>query len=146
MDELLGNSYAADERRNILCIIPTCPSKFIRDYDLQTHMRSKHRLSTPKIDELTEVMDGFGSNPKYPEAVFNQDEDNTLEDRIDLDARNYQTDIEWGMENHDFEGGPFWVGADEMDEAVATGTDQWTQDEAEMRRLIDQLDPELYGI
>jgi general transcription factor IIIA len=53
-DEICGIAYEKDPRRTIRCVFSDCPYKFIRDYDLQVHLRanSGHRLSTPDIEKF----------------------------------------------------------------------------------------------
>ena len=52
LDELLGFAYDNDERRTIPCIVSDCPHQFMRDHDLQRHLRSHHRLATSDIDDI----------------------------------------------------------------------------------------------
>ena len=162
IDELLGISYAADARRNIPCLLPSsCAHLFIRVYDLQQHMRSKHRLSTPEIEDLAlqaaeqqkfgffpEAADGDGDAATDAAANGEAYDDGGVEAfgaaqqldlDLDLDAMYGPADVDWEMQRRALEDGPFWVGA-AADGGGGGGMqnvmDQWPQDELEMRKLI----------
>lgn len=119
LEELLGISPEPDDRRNISCIVPGCPKKFIRDYDLQNHIRTKHR---PSIPELTEESNAGIADGMDEEDLGQRD---LVEDQADLD---------WELRTFEMDNGPFWVGAEDF----VPEEDQWIQDESEMRRLIDE--------
>ncbi|RDW71135.1 hypothetical protein BP6252_07698 [Coleophoma cylindrospora] len=140
LDELLGTAYN-DERRSIPCIVPTCNYKFMREYDLQNHIRSKHHLGTPEIADLEQELlmgDAFLEQNGMAEGVFSE--------QAPMDALYGGTDFDWEIQRRVIEGEPFWVGGEEQDNL---GNVEWAQDECEMRRLIDQemaLDPSLPGL
>jgi general transcription factor IIIA len=123
IDDLLGLSYANDSRRNIPCLITTCHHLFMRDYDLQQHMRTKHSLSTPEIEVLAK------ENEDEPEFQFPPG-DFRNDDAYGEDGR--EEDMDWDIGMQGLEDLPFWLGGNEEE----TPMDQWTQDEFEMRRLI----------
>jgi general transcription factor IIIA len=119
IDELLGFSYANDSRRDIPCLITSCPHLFIRDYDLQKHMRTKHRLSTPEIENLANA-DGHEPEFLFPPEDLRNDDAYGEED----------INLAFGMQ--DGEDIQFWLGRNDEERAI----DQWTLDEAEMRQLV----------
>ncbi|RDL40546.1 uncharacterized protein BP5553_00525 [Venustampulla echinocandica] len=139
IDELMGNSYAADPKRNIPCLAPTCLHKFIRDYDLQVHMRTAHN-SFPG-DPSMEIDTDFAGLPlgeSSNEGVATPEMGDPLCGTPDID---------WELQRRALEGGPFWVGATNPS---TPNQDSWKQEEAEMRQLIDfnegVLDPSLVGL
>ncbi|KAL3428096.1 zinc finger protein [Phlyctema vagabunda] len=141
IDEILGTKY--DERRSIPCIISTCAHKFMRDYDLQIHVRSKHRLSTPEVEELELALN---LNQALAAEVKQEDQVPGFDDGVELDALYGTTDLDWEMQRRALEGTPFWVGAEEGVEEDELLGGEWMQDEIEMRKLIDQemaIDPDL---
>lgn len=135
LDDLIGASYAEDERRTIPCTVPDCPYKFMREYDLQVHLRSKHSLPNPNLSTGEVVQDSLGEfGSEEPQHVNSLQQDgNALHDMYDDQAYN----IDWDLQGHALEDGPFWIGADNHGVPVQ---DQWMQDEMEMRRLVDEAD------
>lgn len=122
VDELLGDAYLGDERRTLRCAIPDCPNMFIRVYDLNVHLRTKHQLATPDMETPAAL-------PDVPEMFKNQN--SALEE-----LQGQQSfDLDWDLQNP----GQFWIGADDGT-LLQRPEDQWLQDEVEMRGLID---PEL---
>jgi general transcription factor IIIA len=120
LDDLIGASYAQDERRTIACTVPDCTYRFMRQYDLQSHMRAKHRFSTTGIEAaFQEAL--TGSHPSE-------------EDREDSGLTYGQADIDWEIQRSAIESEPFWIGANTEYEV----RDQWAHDELAMRRLIDE--------
>lgn len=128
LEGLLGITPESDERRTISCIIPGCPNKFIRDYDLQNHIRSKHRPTNQEGQEDADRYSG-GDTQLYDVDDLNKGyEANNGE----TDFLGDQEDFGWELQSHGLEGSQFWVGAGD-----GIPEDQWTFDEFEMRNLID---------
>jgi general transcription factor IIIA len=124
IDELVGDSYAADPNRNIPCLDPNCPHRFIREYDLQVHMRAAH--PEPSMLDSTLPTAGFPSlisGPLFEDGVMGNG------------AMTPQADIDWALD-----GGAFWVG---VEDPVVQNQDTWSQEEEQMRKLID---PDLFGL
>ena len=135
IDNLLGLSYGVDSRRNIPCLVTTCPHLFIRDYDLQQHMRTKHRLSTPEIEDLA------NEDENQPDFQF------ASEDLRNDDAYGEgggDEDIDWDLQAQNMGDDSFWIGG-----GGEMAMDQWAEDELEMRQLIGNLEdtsgPMAYG-
>jgi general transcription factor IIIA len=135
VDQLLGLSYTADPKRNIPCHDPTCPHKFIREYDRQVHMQSAHTF----FQEFNPTASAFDG------AVQHTLQDSTMGgtgpalsiNTEPLQAEAYdQADIDWELQRQALEGGPFWVGADDEASAFQARNEEWTQEQLEMRRLI----------
>ena len=136
IDHLLGT----DPNRNISCLVPNCQHKFIRDYDLQVHMRNAHQsmdldpnLAFPAFEGAFEFLEGddrdFGRG--FAGGIGGE------EGREGMDALYDQADIDWELQRRALEGGPFWVGADEeLQNNFGGDQDDWTQEEIEMRRLV----------
>jgi general transcription factor IIIA len=147
IDELLGNSYAADSSRTIPCLVPSCKHMFIRDYDLQQHIRRKHASPIAETNEnAEEAADDFDSNFNLPEfrtgaavvegsAAFQEMDKDEDAAREELDAMYEPTELDWEIQRRALEGGPFWVGAEEDE---GQGRDQWLREEMEMRALVGE--------
>ncbi|TAQ84132.1 hypothetical protein B7494_g7542 [Chlorociboria aeruginascens] len=138
IDGLVG----IDPRRSIRCTFETCTQRFIREYDLHLHIQSKHRLSTPEIDELvSETMAEFNSTYlDPPELGYNYPDPGAMHEELDIgygpeigQEDDLPADLDWESLQQRAEGGlPFWIGADEETQ----GDEDWTREELEMRRLI----------
>lgn len=89
------------------------------------HLRSKHRLSTPEIEDLADPKTEFGNEVGLAHE----------EDRGGLDAMYEQANVDWEARDHAADE-PFWIGAD--DYGAGESQDQWFRDEMEMRKLIDE--------
>ncbi|PVH85090.1 hypothetical protein DL98DRAFT_651366 [Cadophora sp. DSE1049] len=140
VDELSG----IDPRRTIRCLVPTCQVMFMRNYDLDVHMRTAHpflpadmdsglaapinQFPYPSVDfdmshmamDMGGVAPAFGDALGQPLPGFQDD----------------QTDFSWELQRQAPGGGPFWVGADIGIGDFGDNQDEWTQEEEEMRRLI----------
>jgi general transcription factor IIIA len=148
IDQLLGID------RNIPCIFPDCAHRFVRDNDLQNHLRSAHQPAPPTVDDALNFQN-FQDRPAFSFPDMNMlmggeslGGQATPQDdgRAELDALYDQADINWEFQRRGLEGGPFWVGADDG-AFTPQPQDQWLQEEMEMRQLIgdDFVDPTLEG-
>ena len=141
LQRLTGTAYSKDERRTIACYMPKCVHKFIRDYDLQNHLRSSHRLTTPVIEEIlgsrvsaivpatatvSYITASEPSGITYTPSTMDQMIGDTLPD-----------DIWASMVPQDGAQTPYWIGADDGPRQ-AEQVDPWAEEEKEMRRLIDE--------
>ena len=130
-------------RRTIPCLLPTCQDMFIRNYDLDVHMRTAHPLLPADIstsfaapvdqfpypvdfDMSHMAMDMGGVGPTFGGA---------LEQPLP-GFQDDQNDFSWELQRQALEGGAFWVGADIGSGDFGDTQDEWTQEEEEMRRLI----------
>jgi len=140
IDELLGDSYAADPSRSISCLDPSCAHKFVREYDLEVHMRTVHsnsHLEPSMLDPTLPVRAGAITPTPAPDASF-QDFFAAPAPEDLFSGNGLDEDIDWALQRQALEGGPFWVGAEE---GMMQSGDNWSKEEEEMRRLID---PDLF--
>ena len=56
--KLTGAGYGQEIGRDIECIIPACPYRFYRDYDLEIHLGSMHGMQP---DEITEAITEYNA-------------------------------------------------------------------------------------
>ncbi|TVY39159.1 Transcription factor [Lachnellula occidentalis] len=140
IDELVGDSYAADPNRNIPCLDPTCPHKFIREYDREIHLRAAHPiLAGAAMFDSTFDLQTSGSFFQDGSGNGGQGGGGGEDMGIGIDTMTPHADIDWALQRQALEGGAFWVGDGSM---MPTG-DNWTLEEEEMRRLID---PDLFSL
>jgi hypothetical protein len=134
IDELIGSSYDADPYRRILCPFTSCPKKFIRDYDLQVHLRTAHppsTLDTTSLDTIPEVA-AFNGMSHFEQSDIHENVDREEMNRIyDLADNAWRRQQESGVDD-----GNFWFAADE-DTRESQYPDLWAHDDLEMRALID---------
>ncbi|KAK0113038.1 Strongly-conserved Zn-finger binding protein (TFIIIA) [Cadophora gregata] len=140
VDELSG----IDPRRTIPCLVPTCQDMFIRNYDLDVHMRTAHPFVPAAIDP---GLAGPSNQFPYPSVDFDLShmtiDVGDVEQILDRNLQqplpgleDDQADFNWEFQRQALEGGPFWVGADTGVGDFEGNLDEWTQEEEEMRGLI----------
>ena len=140
---LIGIPYGGDERRNIPCLQLGCTHRFIREYDLDVHLRSKHGLADFEIQYMKSAS---GQSKPIGQEYNNTAEEANLECRLPLDEQLDVTNngnassetIGEGFE-HETEdtakhGGYFWINKGHDNVMY----DEWEYEEREMRNLIDQ--------
>ncbi|KAI9740680.1 MAG: Strongly-conserved Zn-finger binding protein (TFIIIA) [Claussenomyces sp. TS43310] len=130
-----GIAYTQDDTRKIPCIVTDCPWLFMRDYDLQQHLRTKHVFSESAIEDATNAVLASLQLPSYSEIT--RDFLQGSEGRETLNAMYDQADLDWDMQQKVAEDGPFWIGAEDA-EMDSCQDKTWSLEEAEMRRLIDE--------
>ena len=135
LEQLTGTAYENDQRRTIACFMPNCAHKFIRDYDLQNHLRGNHRLTTPVIDEILAArLPSVGTAGALLAGI-----DGAVDGvEIAENFRNLQNG-KWVVGTpQESAQAPFWIGAD--DGFMRDSPDRWAQESMEMRKLIDEED------
>lgn len=142
-------SPVQDPRRTISCLSPGCQQMFIRQYDMQVHMRAAHPISFPGMDgdfddqfllmnglDIPPSEPGMGTHDQGPDpqhvwggfaTTGSQSVTGGLGDALD--------DFDWELQRQALEGGQFWIGAD-SGLGDLTIDDEWNHDESEMQRLI----------
>ncbi|CZT49248.1 related to zinc finger protein 615 [Rhynchosporium secalis] len=133
-----------DPRRTIHCLVPSCRDMFIRNYDLDVHMRTAHPV-LPPTDPILPTLNGQLSNPSIGSNLSslpqNMESVYPFATNFGQPLGGMEGDLNWELHPQAMEGGPFWVGAD-VDEGdyglgrLAGNQDEWTQEEEEMERLI----------
>lgn len=149
-DDLTGATYDDDERRTIPCTVPGCRHKFMREYDLKVHLRTKqHQLLpasfNPAIQNQSVTDHTFSEFPEDPQrenSLANHDsflDEGEREIAVELGGFYSPAFTDWDLQEQALAGEPFWIGAD--DGGVGNELQgHWMQEELEMRRLIDAGD------
>lgn len=112
---------------------------FIRNYDLQVHMRAAHPILPP---EMNPDLVTFNDQLPFPDTGFEFPDYSPciagLAQEVDQEiGLNGAAGFDWELQEQALEGGPFWVGADNGMEDFSIDQDEWNQDQMEMRGLID---------
>ena len=138
---LTGSAYAEDERRIIPCLQFGCAHRFMREYDLDVHLRSKHGLADFEIQSMRSRRDGHGligeeyrysaqqANPGAP-LPFNEKFNLTNGDNDVFGVT--QRELGQNIERTPNQNEDFWL------RDAAETEDGWELEEREMRELIDQ--------
>jgi general transcription factor IIIA len=128
-DELTGAVYDDDERRTIPCTVPGCRHKFMREYDLEVHLRTKQHNPPATSANMESNTASMADQAFLSRGLIEEDGA-----EANLGGMYSPAFTDWEMQEQALAGGPFWVGADAM---AGSLPDQWAQDEMDMRRLID---------
>lgn len=139
LDELLGTAYENDERRTFNCVMPDCPKKFIREFDLQNHIQSKHPHFVSGEDHMNGLFTGPDADADAEDGVHL--EDTPIEEDQGLQALSGQPGCDWEAQGEaqvlESADGKFWIGADD---GMSEENDPWVTEEMDMRRLIDETE------
>jgi general transcription factor IIIA len=90
IDDLTGHSYGYDPRRKIACLIPGCPHRSMRNYDMKQHLRSKHDLSDAEIEELEQEAVATIDEPEFQFPVGDTRNDEAYGEE------GVEEDVDWG--------------------------------------------------
>jgi general transcription factor IIIA len=138
IDDLIGVSYENDPKRKTPCPVLNCPYRFIRNYDLQVHLRTSHQDWVPTFETPFPPSFNTDTSFQYPEPSMDTYVMGPECSYAEASMSNFiepNADIEWELQRQAMEGGAFWVGSD--DSPSKDYVDQeWTQEVEEMRRLI----------
>lgn len=137
LTRLTGAGYEEESGRYIPCLVVGCSHRFLREYDLQIHLQSRHGLTDLGIREMLMDQEGLYSRQTFqgtPTFAMKQDVD--AEKALDVQFNN---DI--GVVDHDkilgagaSKGGEFSFGGPSC---LDRDSHEWFRDEMEMRCLID---------
>lgn len=137
LTRLTGSGYETETGRNVSCLVQGCNHRFVREYDLEIHLQSRHGLADLEIqammmEEELYTRQSFQGAPVYvtehdleAERVFDQQFGN------DVAMGNSADSLEAGT----LGGRDLWLGGDPFD--TATG-DSWLHDEGAMQHLINE--------
>ena len=140
---LTGTTYE-EVGYEIPCLRAECEFRFVREYDLDIHLQSKHGLADFEIqlmraerDEVGQDVFGYGlSTDIEAERVFEERLGLRGYDTGAADAGsrrpNEGTNVEDELDEAAARGGEFWIGANYGEEE-----DQWEREREEMMRLVD---------
>ncbi|KAI4240825.1 MAG: hypothetical protein L6R40_004939 [Gallowayella cf. fulva] len=132
--KLTGAGYDDDSRRHIDCLFPQCNFRFVRDYDLQIHLLSRHGLTEADAETFVtgtkgEIGPMSASSSAFPEDLM-QEIISKNQDAVDIQGHEDIDDALFTGE------GRFWIG-DGLHDTDARGDDEWVRDEREMRAVIE---------
>ena len=69
ISRLVGSAYDEDPTRNIPCLQAGCDLRFTRDYDLEIHLQSVHKLAYFEVEHLRAEQEGRGPSTYGYELV-----------------------------------------------------------------------------
>ena len=137
LTRLTGAGYEEESGRRIPCLVLGCSHRFLREYDLEVHIQSRHGLADLGVREmLMDHQELYGRQTQHgiPTSASEQDVDTerTLGMHLDndIDVVNENTRVEGASKVDDF-----WLGGQpHHDREEDHG---WLHDEMEMSCLID---------
>lgn len=138
LTRLTGAGYEEESGRDIQCLVVGCSHRFLRDYDLEIHLQSRHGLADRGVREMLMDHEGFYRRQTLQGTP-------TFATKMDVDAErvlDMQFDGEVGVVDHEENLGAgalkdcdFWLGGQSNHDRVTSS--EWSLDELEMRCLID---------
>ncbi|KAL2037369.1 hypothetical protein N7G274_009854 [Stereocaulon virgatum] len=143
LTRLTGAGYDSETGRHVICIVQGCNHRFLREYDLDIHLYSRHGFSDLGIQHMLRETKLCSRPTLQGPPNLATDQDLEAEMGFDMQFRSDAT-IEGTKELLDagaLENGHFWLGG-ERPQMVKLG-DKWLEDEMDMRQLADEdYDPE----
>lgn len=138
LTRLTGTGYEEESGRCIPCLVVGCGHRFLREYDLEIHLQSRHGIADLQVREMLMDQEGLYSRQTLqgtPTLATKQD--------VDADrALDLQFDDDVGVVDHEETVGAgalrdsdFWLGGQSYHDRVDSG--EWLHDELGMRFLID---------
>lgn len=120
MELLTGSGY--EHGRKLECLVQNCNYRFQRDYDLQRHLKSYHRLAELEIQMLHTKADPFDGSCYVANAAELQ-ADRVLSQQFGGDSgfHDYFEELEESAAN----GGPFWLGGEQEIDAGMMVAWEW---------------------
>ena len=137
LTRLTGAGYEEESRRHIPCLVLGCSHRFLREYDLEVHIQSRHGLADLGVREMLmdhEEMYGRQTRRGIPTSATKQDvnTEKTLDMHLDDDVDVvYENTLVEGASKVD----DFWLGG--RPHHNGEDNDGWLRDEMEMSCLID---------
>ena len=137
LTRLTGAGYEEESGRHIPCLVLGCSHRFLREYDLEVHIQSRHGLADLGVREMLmdqEELYNRQTQQGIPTSACEQDPDTerTFDMHLDNDV-----DVVYG--NTHLDGASkvddFWLGGQPHHDRE--GNDGWLRDEMEMSCLID---------
>ncbi|KAF6230239.1 hypothetical protein HO133_004579 [Letharia lupina] len=139
LTRLTGAGYKEESGRYIPCLVLGCSHRFLREYDLEIHLQSRHGLADLGVRKLLMDQEGLCSRQTLQGT-------STYATKQDVDAErvlDMQFDDDVGVVDHEetprvgaSKGGDFWLAGRSHHDVGESG--EWLRDELEMRCLIDE--------
>lgn len=132
LTRLTGTGYEEESGRYIPCLVVGCSHRFLREYDLEIHLQSRHGLADLGVREMMDQEGLYSRQTLQGTPTFATKQDVDAEMALDM-----QSDNDVGVA--DYEGAlkvdDFWAGGQSYHDRADDG--EWLRDELEMRCLID---------
>ena len=138
LTRLTGAGYEEESGRDISCLIVGCSHRFLREYDREIHLQSRHGLPGIGFQEMRMSQGEFHSRQTLqglPNSVTKQDVN--IERVLDIECDDHGGGIGEGAFRgaEASRGDDFWLGGGPHQDKFTS--DEWVRDEQEMRYLID---------
>ena len=152
LTRLTGSGYADQSGRDIPCVQAGCEYRFIRDYDLEVHLRTKHGFVDVKIQDLLLQRDSGNSSTDlfwlrssldFQQSLgLDHEAEGMLDGSLGMGV-GMGMDFDPGTDNEieaaaatAAPGAELWIGEGRTHAEDVAGRDGWWRDEFEMQQLI----------
>ena len=137
LTRLTGSGYETETGRNVSCLVQGCNYRFVREYDLEIHLQSRHGLADLEIQAMMMEEELYTRHSFQGAPVYATEHDLEAERIFD---RQFGNDVVMGnsddsLESGTLEDGVLWLRGDSFDTAAG---DSWLHDEGAMQHLIDE--------
>ena len=138
LTRLTGAGYDSETGRDITCSVQGCNHRFLREYDLEIHLQSRHGLADLEIQDMLTETKLYSRPTLQGPPMFATEQDLEAERAFDMQ---FGKDVAMGVTEKSLEAGAlgeghFWLGGDNSQ--MTNSGDEWLQDEMDMHRLIDE--------
>ena len=138
LTRLTGFGYETETGRNVSCLVQGCNHRFVREYDLDIHLQSRHGLADLEIQAMMMEEELYTHRSFQGAPVYVTEQD--LEAQRVFDQQ-FGNDVAMGnsgdsLESGTLGGSDLWLRGDPFD--TVTG-DSWLHDEGAMQHLINEV-------
>ena len=138
LTRLTGAGYEEESGRHISCLVLGCSHRFLREYDLDTHLQSHHGLADLEVRNIPMDQEGLysgqalqGASVSAAEQVFDAEKGLGVHPNDDVGAIVHEETPGAPASK----GGAFWPKDRSYQGKGDSG--EWFRDEVEMRQLTD---------
>ena len=132
---LTGIGYEEKSGRQVPCLVVGCSHRFLREYDLEIHLQSRHGLADLGVREMPTEREGlYSRHTLQGSPTFATKEDIDAEWALDMQSDDADV-VDHEETLGAWKGPDLWPGRKSYHERADGG--EWLRDELEMRCLID---------
>ena len=136
LTRLTGSGYETATGRNVTCLVQGCNHRFVREYDLEIHLQSRHGLADLEIQMMMEEEELYTRQSFHGAPMYATEQDLEAERVFD---QQFGNDVAIGNSEDSLESGTIgdgdlWLRGDPSETATR---DSWLHDEVAMQHLIN---------
>ena len=137
LTRLTGSGYETGTGRNVACLVQGCNHRFVREYDLEIHLQSRHGLADLEIQKMMEGEELYTRQSFHGAPIYATEQDLEAERVFEQQFGNdvAMEDSEKSHESEILRDDDLWLRGDPSDTATR---DSWLYDEVAMQHLINE--------